>query len=253
MKSYIYSTLALAVQGLDLELHSSALTTQTPPPGLTGIQHYTSQSECPVSPLDAITYVFDQETCTCWFQTSGGVAAGTLQLSPGGNIDWENYAQYVNPALEPPFTYLTQTPSQTTAIINHFHGLGPDCVAGTADDTENQCPKGYYWLPDICECALYNAEETAGDSPCDSPDDWCIFSGYDADGTAQCECVTFDEMGALLTDECEDVNECEKPGWEFDPDLCSCVNKNECDNFLCQAGYEKNPYDRCECIPDLLA
>ena len=61
-------------------------------------------------------------------------------------------------------------------------------------------------------------------------------------------------MQTLLTDEeCPDANECEKEGWEYDPNKCGCVNKNLCDLFLCSANYEKNPYDQCECIPSLLA
>ena len=61
-------------------------------------------------------------------------------------------------------------------------------------------------------------------------------------------------MQEFLTEEdCPNQNECEKDGWEYDPVRCGCVNKNTCDPFLCSAGYEKNPYNQCECIPSLLA
>ena len=81
--------------------------------------------------------------------------------------------------------------------MHHHHGLGPDCIQGTDDDEENQCPEGYYWLPDICGCVQYNYDHTEDSTECDL-DQWCVYNTDSSPDAPKCDCKVLEEMQKLL-------------------------------------------------------
>ena len=141
-------------------------------------------------------------------------------------------------------------------LMAKIAALGPDCLAGTPDDDEDDvgqddCPQDYSWDSNICSCVT----KTELNPDCDSDLDYlCVWDSVSFDQDT-CECITEpdyknrveeNDLGPDCKAGTDDDPVPEEPleqgecpdGFEWDSNICWCVKEDKeiCpmpDFFIC--------------------